>query len=258
MSPPIFVDGVEINEVFVDGVEQNIVVVDGIEVFTSAQLEAMFDDYNRSPNGTPITSHIMNSGQGWAVLVDDRGTQIDPFQGEQAAVRNNPTNPGSAFLHIEPVPLDPPLPTAYHVVTTNGWRTTNPNSAFGRIYTNQRSTVIPNNQTYLQNNYDGSGNHEITITQNGVKTRTVNVGGSVTNEIIMEVWFDGPLRLIEGAVTILGTRFLTGVIGLVDTPVGADYIYQLRQTESRNFQTQGVAVKTYLFEPFESGQVPFP
>lgn len=257
MSPPIFVDGFSINSVFVDGVEQSEVFADGVQVFEPA-LETMFDDYERSPDGTPITSHIMNTGQGWDVEADDRGTEIGSYQGEQAAGKLNTASPGTAFMHISPVPLNPPLPTAYYTACTFGWRTTNPNSAFGRLYTNERSPTVPNNQTYLQNNYDGNGSHEITITQNGVKTTTRTVNGQVTNQTLFEVWFDGPLRLIEGAVTINGVQYLTGVVGLVDTPSGADYIYQIRQTESRTFQNQSVAAKTYRFDPFPSGSVPFP
>jgi len=77
--PPLFVDGVEIKSVFVDGVEQDSVFADGVEVFSVVAGEDYIDDFLRDPNGTLITDHLMNTGQGWDTSA---GTPTQPVIGD--------------------------------------------------------------------------------------------------------------------------------------------------------------------------------
>lgn len=116
--PPLFVDGVEIKEVFIDGVEQDVVFADGVEVFNALQGEEFFDDFERSANGTPITSHVMNTGQSWTIgSGGDFNAAIQPHLGVQGGYSQGAPDSGVVIQAVRQGEVN----EAMVVKITTGW-----------------------------------------------------------------------------------------------------------------------------------------
>ena len=121
--PPLFVDGVEINELFVDGVEQGEAYADGVLVFDPG--EYMFDDMGRSANGTPLNSHIMNTGHRWDNTSANVAT-IQTFHGLQQAYFSRTGNIGGAGFTMLALPETGVAPVAYHARAVAYWNRPSP------------------------------------------------------------------------------------------------------------------------------------
>jgi hypothetical protein len=103
--PPLFVDGVEIQQVWVDGVRQDTVFADGVKVF--AEFEDYRDDFLRDPNGTLVSNHQMNTGQFWDTDGIPAPPTIQPainVGGNQSAqVRSNQAGDNDAQCFLYPI-----------------------------------------------------------------------------------------------------------------------------------------------------------
>ena len=252
--PPLFVDGVEMNSIFVNGAEQDSVFADGVEVFSGLQGEDMFDDFERSANGTPVLNHLMNTGNAWiAGRSFGTPTTIETFQNRQNAFRQAPGT-GSSFLSLRAVPLLE-FAEAYHCSVDCNWGTLNPNSVSANLYTHQISPAV-GNSTNIRIFYNGSA-VQMWIQMNGTDFNNVSVPASGIDQFTLEVFFDAPLNLIAGRIRVGGVPSDTGTLSTLENPV--DTFSEIFLSENRVIGQNAIsAFSNYELTAFPSGSVPFP
>ncbi len=251
---PTFVDGVEINELFIDGVEQDSAFVDGVQVYDPLQGEDMFDDFERSANGTPVLNHLMNTGNAW-IAGRNFGvpTEIQTFQNRQTAFRQAPGT-GSSFLSLRAVPLLD-FAEAYHCSVDCNWGTLSPNSVSANLFTHQIAEAL-SNQTSIRIFWDGAIVN-MWIQMNGTDFNQSTVPASNIDQFTLEVFFDAPLNLIAGRIIIQGVPLDTGTLSTLENPV--DTFSEIFLSENRLFGQNAIsAFSNYELTAYPSGSVPFP
>jgi hypothetical protein len=254
---PLFVDGVEIKSVFVDGVEQSEVWADGVQVFSSVG-NYFFDDFNRSPNGTPVSDHIMNTGQSWFTTESfPPNPKIQPFNGVQTAY--NFTSFSEDTCRTELIPDNDGsmwLEEAYVFNITGSWDTNN------LPFSNRIGVYLTDGISVMECNYQE-------------ETLTVRASRYTIWDGVSEV-FDAPCVTAngQGGMTVYWDR-ITGQLQCVatdgggatyvSTKVAISFVPNQISLVSRRWmgflpppQTMEAAIQEVEMTPYLSADLPWP
>ena len=252
--PPLFVDGVEINQVFVDGIEQQNVFADGIEVFTAFEPENLFDDFGRSANGTLIQNHPMNTGHSW---VPDLATgflngAIQSFQGQQGSFVTQVSNIAPASQVMEPV-FNEPFPEAFVARMVGRWtRTDVANNTYINLEMRAADNVARNIVRYTFN-IDGGDTSALNIFDESEIHQTVPALG-VNTFATLELFYDSityqaRVTRSAGGVTITDRFPVSGIMSRLR--VGC-------QEQFFGNQTKNNSISEFELEEFRPQDVPWP
>lgn len=244
---PIFVDGVEINELFVDGVEQANAFVDGVEVFSADQLQFMFDDFNGSPNGTTVDNHISNTGQAWAAAEFDQGSAIQTSIGGQGLGLLGTTSQSSDIQPLFATDL-----IGFHCRVLLSLAGTDLNLSNCRIYVGFRSLDAASS-TYVRY---AQGSGQLTMSNNELSVGLVTHPSPVSRLIDLECWWDG--TDMQGRVTVNGSSVTTPRIAMIDvlTPYNGR-IYN-NENQAPGSITGDPNTYEYTLQEYAPVDVPFP
>ncbi len=242
---PIFVDGVEIEEVFVDGIAMDTVFSDGVQVFSAFTPNIMFDSFD-DVIGTTVPNHIANTGQSWLNGEFDANSLIQNASGGSGF--------GGAASAARTVMIAPVLPqlTSYYCKVSVGTLLTGGLQTNTRIYIGTAAAAA-GNQSYVQY-LKGSG--QIAII-NGANI----LGAAISPQLIsqtyeIECWLDG--IEIQGSVIINGVTTLTSKVTLItpfNNPIRTAEAYHREASFGSDSQPN---IWNYDFQEFQPGTVPFP
>jgi hypothetical protein len=214
--PPIFVDGVEIKTLFVDGVEQASAFADGVEVFSSGEYQ--LDDFERSANGTPVSAHLMNTGQSWDTWSTNKPT-IQPFKGLQQAFWSRTGSTSTAGFTMNPIFESGVLSVAFYAKVHCWWNrpgSVQSTGTYGQIYLDHDIDPVQNRVRFnLSSDPDISTETGLLIGNQNAVLQNIPMpwANYDTNyDAIIEFWTDGVQfqgRVTSGGQSALSNRFAT-------------------------------------------------
>ena len=249
--PPIFVDGVEIGELFVDGVEQAEAFVDGVEVFSAG--EEMFDDFERSGNGTLIQNHAMNTGQSWIALLTAGflNGNIQTYKGQRQSFVTQVSTIAAALQTNQPV-FDEGFPAGLHARVVGHWtRDDVANNSFARLEIRSANDV---NRCTVMFIFDIENNNSRVFmsTDLGILQEIPVPGVNVTAEV--EIFWDG--TDFQGRVTVPNG----GVITTTKFPARPNMAKIQVSVQEQFFgnQTKQNGMSEFQLDGSSPGGVPFP
>ena len=213
--PPLFVDGVEIDNVVVDGVPQDNLVVDGVEVW--ARFTDVIDTMANDAIGTLQANHIMDSGHRWAEGANPPGTiQVHGSSSNGRSIYNHAATDGAAVAGSVINSQDYP---DKFTITTRFDYIAGPLSVFLVLATKgDAQSAISVTFSDLSVSTDPS---QVVLRLDGNIVYSVNVadppGGTIP--VIITVVVDGPT--VTGSVSINGTVYNIPARTRINAPITA-------------------------------------